>query len=220
MKVSVIITAGGIGKRMGAKEPKQFLLLCGRPILQRTIEQFHKYDQDIQVILTLPEEWITYWQELCEKHNFQIAHKLVIGGKERYHSIKNALNDVQGEVVLVHDGVRPLVNKELIDRVVTSVKHSGGVVPAIPMSNSIRKGTKEDNLAKNRSLYWEVQTPQGFMGQTLIDAYKKSFTHEITDDASLVEKSGGSIEIVNGETNNIKITSPMDMLIAERILDC
>lgn len=219
MNLTVIITAGGIGKRMGGKVPKQFLRLNDKPVLQRTIETFYSSNPKAQLLITLPQEWLGYWDDLCKKHRFTIPHKVITGGVERYDSIKKALSLATGEIVLVHDGVRPLVSEEVIQRVVEKVQTTNGVVPVVPLKNSIRKGTKEESRAVSRELFWEVQTPQGFMRESLIKAYEHPFTVDITDDASLLEKTGGKIHMVSGDDENLKITTPLDLAIASKILE-
>lgn len=219
MNLTVIITAGGIGKRMGGKLPKQFLLLNDKPVLQRTIEVFYLSNPQSQILVTLPQDWLEYWDNLCEKHGFVIPHKVIAGGVERYDSIKKALSLAEGKIVLVHDGVRPLVSESVIERVIEKVESTNGVVPVVPLKSSIRKGTKEESKAVSRNLFWEVQTPQGFMREALIRAYEQLFTLEITDDASLLEKAGGKIQMVDGEDQNLKITTPFDLEIASKILE-
>lgn len=218
MGLSVIITAGGIGKRMQSDLPKQFLTISGKPVLQWTIERFYDFDNNAQLLLTLPEDWIEYWEKLCDDHNFTIPHKVVAGGKERYHSIKNALNFVEGNVVLVHDGVRPLVDDKVISSVTRAAQQGKNCVPAVPVTSSLRKGDVEQSEAVDRSLYWEVQTPQGFPRSVLEKAYEASFSSQITDDASLVELMGQKITLVKGANENIKITNPIDLLFAEQLL--
>ncbi len=219
MNVTVIITAGGIGKRMGGKLPKQFLTLKEKPILLRTIASFFNFDPTAQILITLPDDWISYWKELCREHSFDVKHQIIAGGVERYDSIKNALSHAEGQNVLVHDGVRPLVSSDLIKRVVEGISKTNGAVPAIPIKSSLRKGTHSKSNSVDRSLFWEVQTPQGFSKETLIEAYDQPFDSTITDDASLVERMGHSIVLVEGEEKNIKITTPFDLLIASKILE-
>ncbi len=219
MNVTVIITAGGIGKRMGGKLPKQFLILKEKPILLRTIETFFNFDPTAQILITLPEDWISYWNELCREYSFDIKHQIIVGGVERYDSIKNALSHADGQNVLVHDGVRPLASSGLISRVVGGISKHNGVVPAKPMKSSLRKGTYSKSNSVDRSLFWEVQTPQGFSKETIIEAYNQPLDSAITDDASLVERMGRSIVLVEGEEQNIKITTPFDLLIASTILE-
>ncbi|MGM0478194.1 MAG: 2-C-methyl-D-erythritol 4-phosphate cytidylyltransferase [Bacteroidota bacterium] len=219
MSISVIITAGGIGKRMKSKKPKQFIHLGDRSILQHTIECFYRFDPRAQILLTLPADWISYWQAECRKNAMTVPHEIVEGGKERYDSIKNAVNRATGEIVLVHDGVRPFVNHATIKRVVGVAQKSGAAVPVVKIAHSLRKGTQRNNTAVPRSDFWEVQTPQGFQREVLEAAYELPFSETVTDDATLVEKYGAKVELVDGNEENLKITSPFDLKVAQAVLD-
>ena len=219
MNLTVIITAGGVGKRMGGELPKQFLDLNGKPILLRTIEAFYKYDPTAQILITLPSDWTSYWIELCREFSFEISHMVIEGGIERYDSIKNALSNARGKYVLVHDGVRPLVSSDLMARVVEKITDSNGVVPVTPMTSSVRKGDYKNSENVDRSLYWKVQTPQGFSRDTLTKAYKQPINKSTTDDASLVERLGNQNVLVEGAEKNIKITTLFDLMIASKILE-
>lgn len=214
MKTTIIITAGGIGKRMRSSIPKQFLLLGGKPVLMHSIERFASLD-DVQLLVTLPSEWWTYWQELCQKHTFTIPHVLVEGGIERYDSIKNALTRATGDLIAVHDGVRPLVGVETIQNCLKLAHEKGAAIPALPLKESIRKGSLEESISQNRSEFYSVQTPQCFKRDILLKAYQLPFTNDITDDASLVEKAGFPIFLTLGNEENIKITTPMDLKMGE-----
>lgn len=211
---SIILTAGGIGKRMGGDIPKQFIALNGKPILMHTIELFHAFDPNAQLILTLPAEWKFYWSELLVKYAFSIPHQLVDGGDERYFSIKNALSFCTGEYIAVHDGVRPLVNQETLKSCFEAVKIHGQVVPVIPVNESLRQLFDDTSRAVKRADYCLVQTPQCFEKSVLQKAYTIPFHAGITDDASLVEEAGFSIHLVHGNEENIKITTPYDFKIA------
>lgn len=212
---TVIITAGGIGKRMEANLPKQFLCIDGKPILMRTIQRFFDYNADIQIIVTLPNDWVKFWKELCEKHNFTISHAIVEGGKERFHSIKNALQLVEGSVVAVHDGVRPFVSKETIQSCMIEANTKGAAVPFLNMKESIREVGIGSSRAVNRTHFITIQTPQCFQRDLLVKAYEQEYHEGITDDASLVEQLGVTIQLVPGNEENSKITSPIDLKIAE-----
>lgn len=213
--ISIIVTAGGIGKRMNSTLPKQFLLIREKPILMRTIEQFYRYDPNIQIILTLPDEWKTFWEELLLEYDFKIPHRVVSGGEERYHSIKNALSYCNGNVIAVHDGVRPLVDYETLKRCFGAILENDAVIPVIPINESIRKSEGGKTKAVPRSEYMIVQTPQCFQKKVLVEAYELPYHEKITDDASLVEEAGYSIATVEGNPENIKITSQMDLKYAE-----
>ncbi|MEX1191096.1 MAG: 2-C-methyl-D-erythritol 4-phosphate cytidylyltransferase [Brumimicrobium sp.] len=212
---TAIITAGGIGKRMNSKIPKQFLLLGGIPILMRSIQAFHTFDQSIEILVTLPKDWWSYWNELCEKHEFKIPVTLIEGGKERFHSVQKAVEVAKGEVIAVHDGVRPLVSIETIDRAFQRAEQKGSGVPVVRLKDSLRKGSFDENTAVRRDDYLLIQTPQCFKSEWIKKAYSQhEFSSEITDDATLIEKSGKPIFLTEGNEENIKITSPMDLRIA------
>jgi 2-C-methyl-D-erythritol 4-phosphate cytidylyltransferase len=209
---TVIITAGGIGKRMGGTIPKQFLVVQGVPILMRTISCFYTYDSQAQLLVTLPEDWISYWQELCKEHTFSVPHTLITGGKERYHSIQLALQQAEGKFIAVHDGVRPFVSQETIARCFASAKHKGSGIPVLAVNESLREiDVYGKSKAVDRSAYRLVQTPQVFESTMLKKAYELPYHSGITDDASLVEEAGFSVSLVDGNTENIKITTQGDL---------
>jgi len=215
---SVIITAGGIGKRMGGDLPKQFIEVAGKPILLHTISIFYKYNSGAQIIVTLPEDWKDYWNDLLKKHNFKIPHTIVSGGEERFHSIKNALEACKSPHVFVHDGVRPLVAVETLNRCSEALQFHKAVIPVVGMKESIRWVEGSQSKALKRSEYRIVQTPQCFERELLVQAYNQPFHEGITDDASLVEELGQRIECVEGNDENIKVTTPTDLIIAEGLL--
>ena len=218
MKRTIIITAGGIGKRMGAEIPKQFLPLHGKPILMHTIERFYEFDNQMQIILTLPEEWRDYWDECCRSVDFSISHEIIEGGKERFHSIKNALEIAHGEIIGVHDGVRPLVSLATISNCFQTAKLKGNAIPVVDVKESLRKIENHHSIALVRSEYRLVQTPQCFEAISLKKAYQQKYHPAITDDASLVEALGIQINLVEGNDNNIKITTPVDLQLAEILM--
>lgn len=211
MSFSIIITAGGIGKRMGAEIPKQFIRVADLPILMHTIKCFHSFDATSQIIVTLPEDWINYWEDLIKEFEFDISHTVVTGGVERYDSIKNALNHCQYEIIGVHDGVRPLVSHLTIERCLQLTKEKGSAIPTLPLKESLRKLTDSGSQSVDRKNYLSVQTPQFFQVEMLKNAYKIPFHNGITDDASLVEEAGYSIAITEGNEENIKVTTPIDL---------
>jgi len=216
----VIITAGGSGKRMGTEIPKQFLPISGMPILMHSIKRFYTYNKDLNIILSLPEEYIPFWKNLCNKHNFNIEHKVVVGGNTRFYSIKNALKEVLGNgFVAVHDGVRPLVSFETIKKTFDGALKHGNAVASFDIVFSIRKNESEKSVAVNRNLFKEIQTPQTFKITMLKKAYEQNYDDCFTDDASVVEKLGENINLTEGNRENIKITTPADIKIAEALLD-
>lgn len=215
---SVIIVAGGSGKRMGSDLPKQFLEVAGKPVLMHTIETFFRYDQAISIVLVLPKSQHEYWNGLVEKYKFSIAHKVAKGGVERFFSVKNGLEYVDSGIVAVHDGVRPLVSLNTIATCFTECEKLQAVVPVIPANESIRKIKDGSSRAVNRRHYFMVQTPQVFDVHLLKEAYNQEYDCAFTDDASVVEKLGCKITTIEGNPENIKITRPMDLKIAEVLL--
>jgi len=216
---SIIITAGGFGKRMGAIIPKQFLLLDGRPVLIRTIERFLAYDPTIQIILVLPSNQFDFWKALCEEHNFEADFEVVKGGEERFHSVQNGLKVARGKIIGVHDAVRPLVSIAVIERCFEGAEKYDAVIPVIPVIESIRQVGQVESRAVDRSHFRLVQTPQCFKRNVLLNAYQLKFNSNYTDDASVVEATGIPISLVEGNQENIKITSPLDLKIAHVFLE-
>ena len=215
---TVIISAGGIGKRMGAQIPKQFLNLNNRPVLFHTIEKFAQFDPEIQIIVVLPANQIDYWKALCSKNNFLIELTIVKGGKERFFSVKNGLTLAKGEVIGVHDAVRPLVSIAVIANCFATAEEKGTAVPVFDISESIRKVDAKGSSTVNRDHYKLVQTPQCFRSEILKSAYALEFSDHFTDDASVVEQNGGVIHLIYGNEANIKITRPIDLRMAETLI--
>lgn len=215
---SIIITAGGIGKRMGSDSPKQFLELHGKPILMHTIARFHDYNPSFQLVLTLPVEHIETWKHLCDSLNFQIPHTIVSGGKERFHSVQNALAHCTYDYIGVHDGVRPFVSDETLARLEAALQSSQAVIPVLEPKESLRILTPFGSQALVRSDIRSVQTPQFFQKDILTAAYQQEYKSQFTDDASVVEAMGVHIALVNGNSENIKITEPFDLRIAELLM--
>lgn len=219
MNKYVIIVAGGVGSRMESVLPKQFVEINGKPILMHTIQAFYNYCKSIKFIIVLPKNQHEYWEKLKTKHNFDIPHHLAEGGSERFYSVKNGLQFVQtNSLVAIHDGVRPLVNKQTISQCFAIAEKKGSAIPTIPASVSLRRVKNGESKSVNRSEYVEVQTPQVFKKEWIIKAYNQNFTNIFTDDASVVEKYGYPITLVQGNTENIKITYPIDLKIAEILL--
>jgi 2-C-methyl-D-erythritol 4-phosphate cytidylyltransferase len=217
MKKSVIITAGGLGKRMGSDLPKQFLVLGGKPVLIHTLELFFKYDPKIEIILTLPNDWRGYWETVIDKYFCRVPHIVVNGGKERYHSIQNALNRCSGSFIAVHDGVRPFVSIETLDRCFSALNQHEAVVPVLKLKESLRQTNETLTNAVDRSNYCLVHTPQCFQAEILRKAYEQDYNARVTDDACLVEELGYKIQLVESNEENLKLTTPFDFLIAETI---
>ena len=220
MRTIAIIVAGGSGTRFGAELPKQFLNLKGQPILMRTIQAF---GDGFDVIVTLPEGQMELWRQLCEKFNFAVPHSVVAGGETRWHSVKNALDsigDVDGvDVIAVHDGVRPMVTAEIISRTLEAARRDGAAIPVVALNDSVRQVDGDDSHALDRSSLRAVQTPQVFDARLLVDAYQQPYDPTCTDDASVVEKFGRHVTLVEGDPMNLKITRPMDLALAEYLLN-
>lgn len=230
----IIIVAGGKGLRMGSDVPKQFLPVGGLPVLMHTIKRFREYSQEMQIILVLPEAQQDYWHNLCKEYAFDVEYMLANGGETRFHSVKNGLDmipdDAEG-VVGVHDGVRPFPALEVIDRCYETAKETEAVIPVIPVVETLRHivNVNCDNVAVNsvavnsitvpRNDYRLVQTPQTFTVSLLKKAYLQPYNDNFTDDASVVEAMGRSITLVEGNRENIKITTPFDLTVAEALFN-
>jgi 2-C-methyl-D-erythritol 4-phosphate cytidylyltransferase len=219
MKKFVMIVAGGSGSRMGTETPKQFLELCGKPVLMHTIQVFYDYDPEARIMLVLPDNQIEYWLELCKIHQFPVKHGIAIGGHERFYSVKFGLEAITGQgIVFIHDGVRPLVSIETLGRCFETALKFGNAIPVLPVNESLRKTEGAANISVDRNLYFNVQTPQTFRSEQILEAYQQSFDPYFTDDASVVEKAGFPIFMVEGNRENIKITDPTDLIVAEAFL--
>ena len=233
----VIIVAGGKGLRMGTDVPKQFLPIGGRPVLMRTIERFREYSAELQIILVLPEAQQQYWRELCQQYDFPLPqlwengrgpYLLANGGETRFHSVQNGLalipDDAQG-VVGVHDGVRPFPSLDVISRCYQTAREKKAVIPVIPVVETLRhinppsrSGGDAGGFTVPRDEYRLVQTPQTFDIQLLKAANRQPYNDGFTDDASVVEAFGFDITLVDGNRENIKITTPYDIVVAEALV--
>jgi 2-C-methyl-D-erythritol 4-phosphate cytidylyltransferase len=212
----IIIVGGGVGKRMEAGQPKQFLPLNGKTILQHTLEAFHASDPTFKYIVVLPESSIDFWKSHVKIKKISIPHIVVEGGKERFHSVRNALASINGKgIVAIHDAVRPFVSKQTLKNCFEGVKKSGNAVPVIEVSDSIRIITSSGSDMVNRTLVKRVQTPQCFLLPEIKKAYEQEYNPKFTDDASVAEAMGMKINLVEGNPENIKITTPFDMQLAE-----
>ena len=216
----VIIVAGGKGLRMGGDIPKQFLPIGGKPVLMRTLERFRAYSADLQIILVLPEAQQDYWKELCKAYDFKVEYQLANGGETRFHSVQNGLalipDDAQG-VVGVHDGVRPFPSIDVIRNCYETARTAKAVIPVIPVVETVRHLEGEGSVTVPRGDYRLVQTPQTFDIQLLKAANRQPYNDGFTDDASVVESYGYKITLVEGNRENIKITTPYDLVVAEAI---
>lgn len=217
---NVIIVAGGKGLRMGYELPKQFISIKGIPVLMRTIKAFYSFDDSINIIVVLAPSYRDYWADLCKQYNFSIPHQITEGGETRFHSVKNGLDLVDNGLVAVHDAARPFVSTNLIKKTFEAAQQYFAAIPVTEVTDSIRLIT--DNSSSkivDRSIYRLVQTPQVFDVDLLKKAYSTQFKNEFTDDASVVEYAGQQIHLVEGERTNIKITTPLDLDLAQVIAD-
>lgn len=218
----IIIVAGGKGMRMGSELPKQFIPIGGKPVLMHTITRFHTYDAALQIILVLPESQQTYWKGLCETHNFTIPHTIVNGGATRFESAKNGLSAIPDDeegLVGIHDGVRPFVSSKVIAACFEAAHEEFAAIPVLPVTDSIRYIDAHGG-GKNvqRADYRIVQTPQVFDVSLLKRAYSQPYQPHFTDDASVVEALGCHVSMVEGNRENIKLTTPFDLKVAEILL--
>ena len=221
MKKYVIIVAGGKGLRMGTEIPKQFLPIQGKPVRMRTLEAFYAYDVDIDMIVVLPKTQQSYWRELCYNHGFVVPHRVVDGGETRFHSVKNGLALVDRDgLVGVHDGVRPFVSRQVIASCYCEAETKLAVVPVTDVVETVRKLVPEGSLTVNRADYKLVQTPQVFRTEVLKKAYMQPYSDMFTDDASVVEAMGIQVALVQGNRENIKITTPFDIKVANALVEC
>lgn len=218
-----IIVAAGSGTRFGSHLPKQFHLLKGKPVLFYTIDSFRHTNPQSRILLVIDEGMVDLWLDLCKSYNFE-SPAIVFGGMTRWESVKNALNAIPHKLckyVLIHDGARPLVSTYIINNVLSALKKGAvGAIPFVPVIDSIRKLENDGNsVAVDRNKYVAIQTPQGFRFDELIKAYGMAYDSKFTDDASVLSAFGYTdVTLVNGEVNNIKITNPRDLQIAELLL--
>lgn len=215
-----VIPAGGKGTRMIGDMPKQFIEIGGKPVLMHTLEAFYNYSTNISIILVLAEHDIPYWRELCYQYDFKIPHLQQTGGASRYESVGNGLNCIESShgVVAIHDGVRPLVTPHLIGKAFEFASENGTAIPAVHLKDSIRKVVNNHSFAVDRNEYRIVQTPQTFQVNLIIPAYKLPQSQFQTDDAGVAEQAGHTINIIEGDYSNIKITSSEDLWVAESLM--
>lgn len=219
MKYYAIIVGGGSGKRMQNPVAKQFLLLGNQPVLMHTLSAFHHSNFKPELILVLHPDLHQQWDDLCAQYNFDIPHLLVRGGEQRFHSVRNGLMAIKGDgIIAIHDAVRPLVSQKLITRTFEEAEENGNAVCCIKPSDSVRRLKGDQSKIINRDELVLVQTPQAFEISQLRKAYQQSYRAKFTDDASVVEKAGFKINLIEGERNNLKITFPEDLELAHFLL--
>ena len=222
MHKHVIIVAGGRGSRLKSKLPKQFIEINNFPVLHYSLQAFHQYDSSINIVLVLPKNFVEYWESIIKEKNIDVPHKLVVGGETRYHSVLNGLSVInEPGYVAIHDGARPIVSYELIERGFMEVGKNKAVIPVIALQDSIRKLVNNGTNSKSveRAHYVAVQTPQFFDIDALKEAYSNiEYNEQITDDASVFEQWGGNIHLMEGEVDNFKVTTPRDLKILQALL--
>ena len=216
-----LIVAGGSGSRMKSDLPKQFMPVAGRPVLMRTLEAFRSYSQEIQIKLVLPESQFDFWAKLCGDYAFELNYQLVAGGETRFHSVKNGLENIKAEggLVAVHDGVRPFVSSQIIENSFQKAAEAGTAVTCVALKDSARRVLPDGtNQAVSRADYRLVQTPQTFRLDWMRQAFDTEVQPHFTDCASVLEAAGYPIHLIEGAYENIKITTPEDLLWAEAFL--
>jgi len=216
----VIVVAGGSGTRMRSVIPKQFMELAGKPVLMHTIERFVAFDPAIKIILVLPAEHQLTWKALCVQYAFTTKHSVVGGGETRFHSVRNGLNTIPGDgIVAVHDGVRPLVSMGTIQRCFKEAVQKGNAIPCIAVHETVRQIEGDGSRLLDRSALRLIQTPQVFEVRLLQQAFNQEYQPFFTDDASVLENKGEKIHLVEGNRENIKITEPADLVLAQNVLN-
>jgi 2-C-methyl-D-erythritol 4-phosphate cytidylyltransferase len=220
MKHYAIIVAGGSGTRMQSAVPKQFLLLNGVPVLMHTINAFHSCNSRPEIVVVLHPNSHDYWQSLSDEHSFTIPHQLVSGGETRFHSVRNGINSIQDDdaIIAIHDAVRPLITCNIIDESFDCAEKYGNAIVAIKSRDSVRQIRDNRSVSLNRDEIYLIQTPQTFQSAQLKNAYQQPYQESFTDDASVVEQTGVNINLIQGSHQNIKITYPEDIAIAEFLL--
>jgi len=221
MKKAAVLVAGGKGMRMGTSLPKQYLPLAGKPVLMHTLEKFFSADPSLHLILVLPKDDFEYWRSLCDNHNFTLPHELVPGGESRFQSVKNglmALPFTEG-LVAIHDGVRPFVTELVIQSSFEQAAKSGSAIPVVPLKDSIRKvNAGGESTFQERKDYRLVQTPQTFQVEQLMQAFAVEELDIFTDDATVYEYQGWAVTLIEGNAENIKLTTPEDLVFAEFLM--
>lgn len=223
MRRYFVIVAGGKGLRMGSDVPKQFIAVNGLPVLMHTILRLHDSCPEAEVILVLPQDHVEMWNQLVEQYKFPLKVSVAYGGETRFHSVKNGLSLVpqhEESLVAIHDGVRPLVSSNVVCRCFTEAEKSGAVIPVVRPVESVRlENSNGESTPFNRDYCYLVQTPQTFRYSVLHKAYNQEFKLQFTDDASVVEAMGHKVTLVEGNRENIKLTTPFDLTIAQALLN-
>lgn len=217
-KIGLVLLAGGSGKRMDSEIPKQFIPIHDKPILQHTIDRFLSWSKEIELVLVLPKEHIDYWESIAGKKE-TLPYTICEGGSERFYSVRNGLEQLSDvDLVFIHDGVRPCVSHETLNRCYAALEENEGVIPVIPANESLRKIEGDGSKALERSSICIVQTPQCFDYQKIMKAYQHEYDPFFTDDASVFEEDGNVVYLVDGNKENIKITQSLDLELARYLL--
>lgn len=220
MKKIAIIVAGGLGTRMNSNLPKQFMLLKAKPVIYYSIKAFLDAYDDLNIVLVLPAEYMAIGKEMINAYFNTERIQITNGGETRFQSVKNGLSQVKEEaVIFVHDGVRCLISKDLIHRCFDDAVKNGSAIPVLPSKDSVRLLLSNGSETVDRNMVMLVQTPQTFQSNILLPAYQAAYQETFTDEATVVESNGGKVFLTEGEDLNIKITKPIDLLIAEKILE-
>jgi len=219
MRNSVIIVAGGSGKRMGSSVPKQFLEIEGKAVIVFTMERFLEFDPEIEMVLVINKDFVEYWEKARKRADFDYPVKIALGGETRFHSVKSGIESLDGDsLVGVHDSVRPLVSVSTIQTVYEAAEMTGCAIPCVPLKESVRQVDEDKSTAIDRSKIQIVQTPQVFRYKILKSSYDTPFLESFTDDASVAEQAGYKIKLVMGDEYNLKITTPEDFEIARMLI--
>jgi len=220
MKKYVIIVAGGTGTRMQGDIPKQFMLLCGKPVILHSIEAFLQYDATMLVILVIHIDYLAYWEQLCTEFNISLLFKVVLGGETRFESVKNGLTLVEEEgLVAVHDAARPLVSADFIESIFAEAEANGSAMPGIILNDTIRFIVGDTSHQLDRTFIRAMQTPQVYKASELKRAYEQPYQPLFTDDASVMQSAGFPLHLTGGRPDNIKITHPQDIVVAEALMN-
>jgi 2-C-methyl-D-erythritol 4-phosphate cytidylyltransferase len=218
MKNHAIIVAGGTGNRMRSDIPKQFMLLNGKPVIQYSMEAFHLFDPALQIILVIHPGYLEYWDQLCLEHKISVPHKVIPGGETRFDSVKNGLQLIDDGLVAIHDAARPLISSDFISQLFSEAGKYGSALPGIPLYDTIREIEGNTSQQLDRSVLRAIQTPQVFKVSELKQAYTQPYQPFYTDDASVMQSAGFDLHLIEGRAENIKITQPQDIAIAEVLM--
>ena len=214
----VIIVAGGVGLRMKTDIPKQFMEICGKPVIFHSIMAFLDACEGVNLVIVLCPSQMERWRQLCEIHNFMMPHQIAQGGATRFHSVKNGLSLIPDKgLVAIHDAVRPLVSRQTIINCFSEAEKYGSAVPTIPVVDTIREVSQQTNRTLNRSSLRQIQTPQVFDIARIKKAYQQEYSEAFTDCASVFESDDNTVHLTNGNIENIKITTQNDLVIAEAL---